>query len=198
MEVADLEAEAVGADHRAGMHDDALAQDAAVIDAHPRIKPAVLAHGGPGAEVAAGADLAACTDARPLADHRIGADRNARVDLGGRIDHGRRMNAGRAAPGRIQQRQHARDIGVGIRGNDARTIGRVAVFRAQHHGTRAGACEQPAILGIGQEAELGRLRLGERGHLRDFNRAVADEFTAQASDDLGKRERCSGRGHRLP
>src|SRR5690606_14554477 len=114
------EAEAVGADHRARMHDATAADPDSVEDADARREPRAVADLDPRAERAAG------TDDRAVADGAARADRDMRTDLGARrnarigSDDGARMDARPRRGRRMQRRRDSSVRGVGILGDEAR------------------------------------------------------------------------------
>ena len=73
-------AEAVTADHRAGVHDDATAEMHALAQHDPRVQHAPLPHLDAGADVGERMDPNVRADDGAGADHREGADRRARID----------------------------------------------------------------------------------------------------------------------
>ena len=116
------EAEAVGADHRAVLHHDAVAEPAALADLHARVEQAVLAdldvlvedHVRVDDACARRRGRAAPTTAQG-ADVHAGAQHGARVDLRGRVDARRR-----AAAAGCSERDRAREGQVRVVGDEAR------------------------------------------------------------------------------
>src|SRR5690606_21377919 len=132
------EAEAVRADHGAGMHD-AAAPDANVVeDADARGEPRAGADHDTLAERRAGADDRGITNRAARADRRVRAARCARSDVGIR-GHGRGRVHPR--PRRARRVQHAGDAGVGrvgVGGDEAwdRTLLTVTLLEDHGAGTR--------------------------------------------------------------
>src|SRR4029077_4865671 len=92
------DAEAVGADHGARVHDDAPSQRAAGIEHHARIEAAVVA------------------DLHALAHHAAGADRDARAKPRALRHHRGGMHARRLRHPRIEELRYPREVEIGIVG----------------------------------------------------------------------------------
>ena len=88
-------AEAVAADHAAGLEDAAVADDRAAFKHAVRVKNAVLAHDRVLTHDGARLDDGACANARAAAHDGERLDRCARIHLGALFNEGARMNARR-------------------------------------------------------------------------------------------------------
>ena len=127
------DAETVGADHDAGMHDTARADPAFMVDRHvgmqpglpaPMLAPSPIKHPGPMlAPSAICAPLPITAQAPMLADFATRADLSTTADL---CMPG--FNRGR----RIEQRRNLGEIGVGIGADDARQAARIARLGAEY------------------------------------------------------------------
>src|SRR5437764_7074592 len=85
--------EAVGADARAGVNRDSVAEPRAAVHRHRRHEVTVLAQLDAGSEDAVRADDAAASDRRAVADHGIGPDGDAAAEPDATADHGGRVDA---------------------------------------------------------------------------------------------------------
>src|SRR3954463_2086654 len=165
------DAEAVGADHHAGMHDDALAEGAASVDDDARIEAAVVA------------------DLDVVADDATGADGDPRTELRALRHDGAWVHPGRLADGGIEKLRNAREIKVRIFRDDARPRGFAFTVGADDHRAGPGRRKLRAMACPGEEADVALVRALERGDLVDHGALVAGDPTAQAGHDLPERQR---------
>src|SRR5688500_4817299 len=170
------DAEAVGADHHAGMQDDASPDFAASVNDNPWIQAAVVADG----------DV--------LADHAARADGYAVAQLRALRDHGRCMHARRLAGHAVEELRNPGEIGIRRLADDARQRGQLLVFRREDHRRRARGAQAGGVLAVAQEADLPRRGALERADLVDQGMRVAGHPAAEALRDLIQRERAR---HRL-
>src|SRR5882724_7261936 len=165
------DAEAVGADHRARVRDDALIEGAPAIDHDSRIEAAVVA------------------DRDFLADDASGADRDARAESCALRHHGRRMHARRLCRERIEELRYAREVEIGVLGDDSRPRRVPFGLGSDDHGARARGIQLRAVALAGEEADVARVRRFERGHLVDQRIGAGRHAAAEAGDDLCERHR---------
>src|SRR5512134_2160913 len=165
------DAEAVRSDHHSGVNDDTPAERALRVDHHARIQAAVF------------------SDDDFVADHASGAHRNAFSELRARGDHGRGMHARRLHHDGIEKLRYAREVGVGIVGDDARQLGQAFVLGGDDDGggvrLRKPFYEFPGI----EECNLSRARVLERADLADQGLRVPGDAAAEARSDLPERQR---------
>jgi len=188
------EAEAVPADHRAGLHQHARTELHRVAQGHVGQQAAARADLHVVAEHAPRAEDAARADPAALADGDQRADADVLAELAARGHHRGRVDAGRGRRERVEQLGGACVGGVGIRAEQQRGRAVAGVGLAQDHRRRAGTGQVAAVLGRGEEAEAAGLRPVQRGDATDRQRAVAAQF---GTDFAGEFVEAQGAGHRL-
>src|ERR1035437_3204908 len=179
-------AEAVGANHRAGVHQRALAQAATRIDGHAGVQAAGGADLDPIAEVTARPDHHAPAQLDPAADIRPGTDTGAGRDRGAAFDDRALVHPGRGCLRRVEQRRDLGEIKVGIIANDARQLGKAAIGSAQNDCASAGTGELLAVFSVGEKADVACAGTLKRRNLAYGRLRVAEDFTTKAFDDLGQ------------
>src|SRR3954463_7438175 len=141
------EAEAVGADYGAGVHDDPRPEHAVRIDDRSRIQAAIVA------------------DARALPDHALRADRDTGAESRtGR--HARRgMHAGRLRDDGIEQLRHSGKYRVRIVGHEPWARGQRLVLRRENNGGGARADKLRFVARVGEERDFTVAGPLQRSHL---------------------------------
>ena len=190
-------AEAVAADHGAGLQHDAIAQRAAVGDVGARVEQAVRADRRAVAPIVTPGDstlrspTARARRSRPAADPDVRAERRGRIDGRGRVHERalrpRRFERGEQRGEREPRRRHGEDrFRIRRAGVEQRLVG-------QH---RAGLrCERRAqIAFVGRERERGRVGVVDRGDALDREAGIADD---PAAGPLRSSRRASAAGSRL-
>ncbi len=182
------EAEAVGADHHATVHDAARADAAARAEGHLRREART------GTDLRAGADHAVRPDDGPRTDHRAGlddrqrADRRARIDLCARIHDSAGVNArhwqGACMPGPPLGQVREIQVGVGRHQHRAAHRGRVAQRGRDDHAGSLRRVELRPVAFVGEEAQRRRSGAFERADPGDAQTGVTDQFAAEPRGDL--------------
>ena len=186
------ESEAIAADHRTILHDDARAKDAAIPDGYARVKEA------------------------------IGADARARTDDDVRVEHGAAANVGAGAHDSERSDRHVvaktgvrRDDRAGMNTwrrhlvtpeHTQRISERsVRVGRAQHRAWRgqgivaeddcrcAGLREQRRVFRIGEKGEIARAGVLDARRACDVEIAVAVETTVEPFGEIAKLQESGAR-----
>ncbi len=104
------EAEALAADHRAGLNNHPLADSDIVVQRDTRRQPPTLVDAAACTDVALGADYHIRADPGARLDDRIGTDAGRRIDLSVSCNDRARMNTSRNRRSRLEQ---MRGSGVG-------------------------------------------------------------------------------------
>src|ERR1019366_616246 len=180
------DAEAVGPNHRAGVHQRTLAEAAPRINGDARMQAAGGADLDPIAEVAARADHHAPAQLDPAADVGAGADAGTGRNHGAALDYRGPVHPGLDCLRRVEQSRDLGEVKVGIIADYARQLGEAAVCSAQYD--RAGACTGKllAVFALSEKADVLSAGALQRRNLADRRLRVAEDFTTKAFDDLGQ------------
>src|SRR5690606_19041036 len=189
------QAEAVGAEDRAGMDADAPSQP------HPgdqgdardeyRAGPhdAVIADHAARADRGTGLDPAARPDAAEWADAGGGVHARAGIDVCRRMDP--RLGHG----GRLEQRSNPGERHVRVPRQQGGALEAFGVRRAHDHGRGPGGGELAAVPGVGQERQLARGGVGQGAHAIDLDPRVAVDLQAKTLGQPGYGMAGSADGH---
>ena len=181
------QAETVGAEHRAGMDQHALAEADAPDQGDARDQFAAFADLAVLADHAARADRGAGVDARAGADGDERTDMRARIDFGVGSDDRTGMDAGPQRRRRLEQCRDPRERDVRIVG-DQRGAGEArSVLLAHHHDAGLRLRQLRAVARVGQEGELSRAGAGKRADRVDLDRGVAAQTQPEAFGQRGCR-----------
>ncbi|MOA17266.1 hypothetical protein D3C78_1375180 [compost metagenome] len=149
-----------------------------MIEGHARRQPAVVADHAARADHAVGTETHPRTDARARLDHHTGTDRSARIDAGILGDYRTRVDAGRGNRLAVEQMRELgkRQVGVGQHQGIAGIVLRVR--RSQQHRTGPAVGQVLAVLGVGQEGQLLRTGVLQRGQPADWQVGRTTQFGA--------------------
>jgi len=129
-----------------------------------------------------------------LADHRESPDRRAFADPGSLGNGGLGMNPRRGPRWLIEQSQRAREVVIGIAGDQA---GRLVSSNASGNQDRGGlrVAQFRRVLGVGEESNLSGARLFHPRDAGDFDIRVAPKFAAQPGRKIAQKDALHG-GHK--
>ena len=181
------DAEAVGAQHRAGMHQHPLAEAHAHHQGDPRDQLAAFADLAVLADHAAWSEHGAGGDAGARAHHHQRADMRAGIHHRGGVDHRRGVDAWRAYWLGFEQRRDPRECGIRVAGEQCGAGAGIQVGLPQYHHAGSGLSELAAIARVGEEAQLPGACRGERAHAV-HGAIFAAEFQPEALGQLGRGE----------
>src|SRR5262249_55212569 len=189
------DAEAVGADHHAGVDQRALADHGSRVDRDR------------GAEAPVLADLRFLPDDAPRSQHHAHsqpraarhmadrADRRRCRDLRSRIDHRVRMDARRGLLIGIEELRRPRIVGVRIVAEYSRKACRLPLAAREDHGGGSRRAELLEVLRVRYEGEIARAGVLESRDAADLGILVSCELTTEAGDDLAEAVGARVRAH---
>ena len=165
------DSETIGADHGPGVNNRAVADRAARIHHHARVKAAIVAN------------------RRPLSDHASRSDRNtlAQPHTGSNVRL--RVNSRGLGGQRVEKLRDSCEVGVGIVCHDARQPGGALVPGSQDYRRGARGSKLRLQFAAGKKRNLAGSRVLQGGDLLDQNLSIAGDASAEARNDLAERVR---------
>ena len=180
-------AEAIGAEHRARVHDHPLAQDHVLPQHHVRMEHAPLAHATAVSDVGMGADHGARLHHDVRADHREGLDAGLRRDARARGHPGRRIDPGHGRRRRVEEPQEGRHGQVSLGDADDGPVRGQRHVGADDEGRGGAPARLYRLAGRGHEGQVPWLRPVEALEAAHSNLGVAFQDSPDEPGQLVER-----------
>jgi hypothetical protein len=194
-----LVAEAIAANHRPVVHDDALAQTAMLADGYLRINPRLIANLDAVAQIDLRAHHHIVTQHHIGLDHRMGTHRRILSQARPGTHHGGGMNARLGC--RRGQRKRQRDLREGLLRlfdpDQRRRHGLGPITTHNQGASRAGRGIR-GIAGLGDKSDIVGTRIANARHAANGTRGIALHLSTQTLRDLAYRQHHGGRTSYLP